>query len=153
MNHYNASQRKVDGRYDYTIRNDGLVSPIGYCAGKPSLTKEDYIRSFGEAGGRMFDSLMMEYENHKTQYHSDGHSTDIEACNCYRRYELDHVKYRIDLSEWHGCDYPGCSSSTKLAVSMGPGHMVMYTLCEAHHKRECLEELYLPGSLKVSFSS
>lgn len=86
MNHYRAAQRELDGRFDYVCGNQRTGTyPIGYCAG----WKE--VKDFGSVG-ILTAGLSSEIEGlrpHQEKYHRDGHATEAEACECYRRYLLD----------------------------------------------------------------
>lgn len=134
MNYYKARQRQTDGRWDYTVGNDGHVRPVGYC-GKfsdkyPFHVSEEYLNEIRATA-------------HK--HHTDGHATAEEACECYRQYLLDHhLRLKGDWKDTqHQCE--ACGAWTSLYAEID---MRYYNLCEQHNNLEEVEKRFeAPGEI------
>lgn len=137
MNHKCARQRQADGRWDYTYNG----APWGYCREYQPL-KDD---------GSILPAEMARRENEKMQplvgnFHTDGHATKQEACDCYKRYQLD-TSLRLQPSEpenatqQHKCQV--CQKWTACHASVGAYQL--FVLCPEHQTRECVESLYRVG--------
>lgn len=159
MNYYQPRQRESDKRFDYTNMRDQRVWPIGYCHAweefKPGL-------AFNQA---MCDDHNARYGQFKEKYHTDGHATYEEACECYRRYLLDNelrlqpilieeaTEKRLQLSY---CEFKteGMEESCGVFtanVAMIAGTMREWSLCTAHLNRESVETLFSVGQSVSSY--
>lgn len=136
MNYLCARQRQSDGRWDYSQRNDGRIWPIGYCAGWRDFSPEEHQRFF------MTDFWYADYLSRKDQYHEDGHATSEEACECYKKYELDSsLRFSEMSNQKRPCEV--CQEWTqKIAMVGGYSHFV---LCETHANRAEVERLFSVG--------
>lgn len=180
MNYYGARKRESDGRYDYTCMNDRQIWPIGYCHAIRPFDREFVAQLWGgySAGGspeeiRKYADYLEERiaeskKNHDDDvakfgkhYHIDGHATEEEACDCYRRYVLDHnVKMwmkpldddRRDLHRKCGHGVQGetsltCGKWTMNLCEVGQWWNVF--LCDEHMNQETIEKIYP----KISWST
>ena len=134
MNYY-AARQKEGGRWDYTCMNDGRIWPIGYCM----PYKEWWIDLKEKIGYETRPEDIAKYQSHQSQYHADGHATAEEACECYRRYVLDH-KVRLNRS-WDGGQFrcQVCGEWTQLYADID--HRAI-NLCEKHNTQEQVELLF-----------
>jgi hypothetical protein len=134
MNHYAARQRESDKRWDYTCRNNSRFWAVGYCAGwrepQPDVLPKDQIRQWID-----------EMTPHRGKFHTDGHETPEEACDCYRRYMLD-FSMRLD-GEWSDAQhkFKVCGAWTNGYAQVASS---TWTLCDEHRTREQVETLYGP---------
>jgi hypothetical protein len=144
MNYYQARQRKVDNRWDYSCRNDDRIWPVGYCA---------KYRDPEEMASDLVPILMWRKDEieriraTKDKYHTDGHATAEEACECYRQYLLDH-KLRLDgesKDTWHKCLV--CETLTNHFAEI---EMQVYVLCDKYRTREEVEKLFGPVGESIS---
>lgn len=136
MNHKCALQRKSDARWDYTINGH----PTGYCCAYEPLKECTY-----------FSKEVVEAENAKMEpfignFHTDGHSTKEEACECYKRYMLDTqlrlpAKEPEKASQAQKCQV--CQTWTACIAMVGS--YSMFFLCPEHCTRENVEKLYRVG--------
>jgi hypothetical protein len=131
MNHLAARQRESNKRWDYTCKRDGMVWPIGYCAGwrepQPGLLTPE------QASQWLAQSLP-----HKDKFHTDGHDTEAEACECYKRYLLD-FDLRLcgeAINMQRKCAV--CSTWTSKYAQLG---YQTWFLCEEHRTRDQVEKL------------
>ena len=136
MNH-NCARQRQDGRWDYT-RNG---RPFGYC--------REYL-PIPEDCGHLPVSQVKEYNAKmdllKEKFHTTGHATEEEACECFKRYMLDtHLKLQTEEPENANqllrCKV--CNTFTACYASIGP--YVLFVLCPAHQTREAVESLYKVG--------
>ena len=137
MNHLCALQRKADGRWDYTY--NGV--PWGYCCEYKPL-KED---------GTILPAEMARQENEKMEalrgkFHSDGHATEEEACECFKQYLLDtHLRLRTEepdnASQQGKCEV--CRKWTACHAQVGAYRM--FQLCPEHQTREAVASLFKVG--------
>ena len=147
MNHYKARQRETDGRWDYTSGNprEG-VHPVGYCrAWKP----QDPNASWMLPGEAEQENAEMAPFVHK--FHTDGHATSEEACDCYREYLLDH-RLRLhdpplDPSTLNKCVV--CGAYTAGLAELNFEH---WWLCDEHRNRTEVEKL-VPKGEREAWSS
>ena len=73
-----------------------------------------------------------------------GHDTKEGAYEHYRQYELDTSRYDGTYSgTQRKCEI--CGEWTQRFASVGPDHMEMHTLCDAHRNRETLDTLVEAG--------
>lgn len=120
MNYYKPRQRE-SLKWDYTCMNDGRVWAVGYCAGNYDHTPDE------------------------APYHDDGHDTVEEACECYKRYQLDN---HLDLDgqmqgQKRKCAVEGCEEWTQGIVTIEGWQR--FVLCDEHRTRETVEKLYSVG--------
>lgn len=136
MNHSCAMQRK-DGRWVYT-RNG---RPWGYCqeyAQIPADAKYLPAKMIAEHNAKM--------EPLKAKFHTDGHATEEEACECYKRFLLD-TQLRLAKSEPENASQQNrcrvCGKFTACYATVGPYRM--FILCPEHQTRECVASLLKVG--------
>ena len=150
MNYYEALQRATDKRWDYTRRNDGRTSPIGYCRGWDESTEERLVARLGDFGKMTF----VEQEGrraHQGRYHEDGHETSDEACECYKRYLLDNdvnLEFGTTEDTQHRCEYEGCEAWTQTVAMVNSR---TYNLCDDHRNLKSLEDVVVVGSSISSY--
>ncbi len=148
MNYYEARQRKSDGRWDFTVMNNGNVRSTGYCT--PWERIEAARRRAAEMGinpNAHRDHLI---DQHKHHFHGDGHATPEEAAECYKRYVLDlRTSYHCggNATTMHVCQHEGCDEITSLGALVDQR---LFWLCDAHRNREGLELLFNPPFKIVS---
>lgn len=137
MNHLTARQRPSDSRWDYTWNG----RPTGYCHEYVPL-KED---------GQILPAEIAKRENAKMEalkdkFHSTGHATEQEACDCYKQHLLD-TNLRLtpeepaNASQQNRCQV--CQKFTACHASVGPYQL--FVLCPEHQTRECIESLLKIG--------
>jgi hypothetical protein len=135
MRYLGARQRKSDNKWDYTTMYDKQVYPIGYC------------HEWTPYGYPLFQSGRAEMLNRQEapfieNYHTDGHGSKEEACECYKKYLLDH-SFRIstDSSTKQKCQVCNEWTQTRLEI----GSYRQWVLCEKHANREEVEKLFSVG--------
>ncbi len=133
MRHYSAKQRQSDGRWDYTCDN----RPEGYCGAFERFWPEDAspeIPGYAEARA---DALA-----HRDKYHTDGHATAQEACECYKRYLLDNrTRFHVMSDQMRKC--AACGAWTDRYAQVG-GYQI-FALCESHCQAATLASLLTVG--------
>lgn len=137
MNHLCARQRQSDNRWDYTY--NGVA--WGYCREYEPLAED----------GRVISAEMAEQHNAQMEplignFHADGHATEKEACDCYKRYMLDtalrlQTEEPANASQQNKCRI--CQKWTACHAGVGPYFLV--TLCPEHQTRESVESVYEVG--------
>ena len=135
MRHYCARQR-TDGRWDYCCG-----SAVGYCRAWEPIPED----------GRIIPAESARQHNEQMQpfigkFHSDGHATEEEACECYKNYLLDTRLHLVkeepaNASSQHRCQI--CNAFTACHASVGPYRM--FTLCPEHQTREIVAGLLEVG--------
>lgn len=141
MNHWKARQRESDGRWDYTSHNDRSgTHAVGYChAYRPYDETDTYLPQ------AMRDALNEKEQEFIHKYHTDGHATAEEACQCRKQYDLDHHLHLCpevdDPDTLHRCLVCREFCSGHAIV----GHHDVYQLCPAHCTRAEVEKLYRVG--------
>jgi hypothetical protein len=111
MNHYCARQRESDKRWEYTCKNDYRVRPVGYCNGH-----------FGQG----------------PKFHTDGHSSPEEACDCYREYLLDmELRLNLECDGLNKCVVCGTPTIKRARVEFSS-----WPLCDGHRTREQVEKMF-----------
>jgi len=136
VNYLKARQRQSTKRWDYTQMNDGRVWPIGYCGGFREYTPEQRQTYC------MNDTWYAKYEANKDKYHEDGHPSSVEACACYKRYELDEsLRFDVDSQSKQKCEV--CGEWTEHRAMIG-GYQY-FVVCEKHANREEVEKLFTVG--------
>lgn len=137
MRHSLALQRKSDGRWDYTTNG----CPTGYCLEYVPLNESDGV----------FSPEMAIAHNKKMlpligNYHTDGHATEQEACDCFKKYMLD-TQLRLNPAEPPNAEQQNrcgvCRKFTACYAYVGP--YAAFVLCPEHQTRECVESLYNVG--------
>lgn len=142
MNYRQALKRQADGRWDYTSTNNGRSHAIGYCAGPPNMA------SFERLGIHVPESDRQKWEEHAAKFHTDGHATEEEACECYRQYILDQrCRETHHPDEQRKCEI--CATWTDGGFIVGGYHI--HELCQEHRNRESLDKVF-PG-VGYSFES
>lgn len=150
--YHQALKRARDGRFDFTSSTGSSAPhPIGYCAGwKEPATGEEAERLTKQFGPDFVEHLNADIEakrEHQAKYHTDGHATEDEAHNCYRRYLLDQELELRDPPEspgsLHKCQAPGCGAYTAGEARLGHGYPRRFYLCDAHRSRETVEALVI----------
>jgi hypothetical protein len=106
--YFAASQRKSDGRWDYTSRSGSThAHPIGYCAGWKEHTDEEWAQMETQYGPFLVKQLREDLERRrplKERYHSEGHATAEEAQHCHDTYLLDTaLEFQRSETEQHRC--------------------------------------------------
>ena len=127
MNYYETKQR-TDGKWDYTCNN----RPTGYCC---------EFKPFDEGFVKNYHVSEAEVEKHNRfahKYHSHGHDTEQEACECYKEYQLDH-KLRFSKSE---SEQRKCKVCGEWTQNFAEVDCRLITLCDKHNNREEVSKLY-----------
>lgn len=138
MRYYSARQRRDDSRWDYTVLIDGLVFPVGYCAGLPDMDSPTIMAEFGGERSALYLEYKMQIEKNREHYHATGHGSRAEARQCYKRYLLD-TDMKLDLSihnAQHRCMVCGTWTQGMAVVA----HK-FFILCDEHRKRVEIENL------------
>lgn len=175
MNYAQARQRQTDGRWDWSVRNDDLTWPAGYCAGWKDWTPEgahvigvrvEQLRADQESKSGLF----------RAKYHTDGHTTKEEAERCWWEYEIDQElremerassgsheeRWRcqarwVDREEWQQervvavleryVPYGDRSCDQWTTKALGVGYFGETYLCDAHRHRDVYAALhpFAPG--------
>lgn len=133
MNYFAARQRECDKRWDYTCKRDGVIYPVGYCAGwrepQPGILTPGQIKEW-----------LNEAIPHQDKFHNDGHATAEEARECYKQYLLDFsLHLNCDASVALKCEM--CDSLTTKRAKVDSS---TWALCDVHRTRENVEALYGP---------
>lgn len=125
--------------WDYTCElSVGAIVRVGYCAGWVEWDEPKMIHDYGLA---FIDRANTEYQKNllfKAKYHVDGHSSMVDAENCFREFLFDqHLMLKNEpVDPVHRlCAVPGCGRMTQLWATMSPAAHLFY-LCEIHHSKE-----------------
>lgn len=130
MNYYKSRQRDSDGKWDFTKMNDGVTYGVGYCCEFQEFTPDMHV---SEAEQEKHQSM-----SHK--YHTDGHETEEEACECYRQYVLDH---RLSLGRTMSSQKQKCRICGEWTQHFAEVYLAdIFVLCSEHNNRESVEGLY-----------
>ena len=133
MQHLKARQRQHDKRWDYTSEWQNIIHPIGYC----HAWKDPDAWNLP-----MSEDQKQEYRQFSDKYHTDGHETAVEACECYKQYLLDHtVRHSDDMDTLLKCKI--CHDWTHHRVHVD--RFMSFILCKKHANRETLEKLVKVG--------
>ncbi len=136
MRHYYSRQR-ADGKWDYTCGD----RPIGYCQGYHPYD-EKMVNMLGQDEVDRLNAIM---EQRKDLYHTCGHNTEQEACECYKQYMLDHHLHlnpkQKDPQQLVKCKVCGEFCSGHAMV----GSYTIFRLCEKHCNLEEVSKLYSVG--------
>lgn len=134
MRHEKARPRQSDGRFDYTSERQGEIHAIGYCSAAPAL------ESFERLGIHASEEYKRQLAENAEKFHTDGHETAEEACECYWQYLLDfRLQFHEQIEELHRCKV--CSEWTGKSVSVDSRH---WDLCDKHCNRDEVEKLMSP---------
>lgn len=144
MNYFRPLKRAGDERWDFTVTNDGITHPVGYCAGwqEPAKTEQN---------AHIYPYLVdhaKKMQEHKHKFHTDGHETFEEAVECYRQYQLD-TTLRLDGEDPESqqkCEECGTWTQGRAIVA----HQSM-VLCDEHRTREVVERKFV-GSSEIASS-
>lgn len=142
MNYDQARQRDKDKLWDYTSMNDGVIRPLGYCAGWRPLDPTDWLYVLHKP---YWDRL----EQFKDKFHDDGHATDVEACDCYRGYLLDHRLDFISMKPHEKCQVCGVYTGGWAQID----GWSKFCLCAEHQTRAVVESLWPAGQSTSSVHS
>lgn len=128
MRHYCAQQQTQTGKWDYCCGDQ----PVGYCAGFPSA-------ECTVLPPEVWQSYLAECEPFRDKYHTAGHDTEEEACDCYLEYLLDR-----ECREWESSSEQRkcreCGTWTTHMVQVG--QCWMENLCSEHATRELIKKHY-----------
>jgi hypothetical protein len=130
MNYFGPRKRQSDDRWDYTNRNANWIYPIGYCSNYTPLDSGLI---------KVSEQQAKDHTRFKDKYHTTGHATADEACECYKEYLLDrrfHVKEYSDTK--HKCQV--CGEWTQGYVQVGSYQT--FDLCDKHANREEVSKLF-----------
>lgn len=146
MNYYSALQRKADARYDYTLQNNGVAFPVGYCAGWREW--DDQTISLAFSSREHYETWRREHERLIPKYHTDGHATYEGACACYRQYLLDtSIRFGTDTNTQRKC--VECQTWSTGFATIGS---LIFPLCEVHQTRDDVEKHMSPvGTITSSY--
>lgn len=132
MNYYGPLQRKDTKRWDYTRTNDGDACPVGYCAGWKD--KETLIEQLGEEAG---NQLHAEREPYQNNFHTNGHVSAEDACECYKQFLLDFC-LRLDKSFTDA--QKKCEACGAWTQKFAEVKMRLFVLCDEHRNRQEIEK-------------
>jgi hypothetical protein len=143
MNYDQARQREGTKKWDYTRRNDDHIYPLGYCGRYSWAEPYDPTKHYWIDKDH-YERLKAEGDLFKDKYHTTGHDTPEEACECYKEYLLDSS---LDLNRetadtQHKCEKCG-AWTTKMAMV---DRWSLYHLCDEHRNRETVAELFSVGT-------
>lgn len=150
MNHYAPRRREDTGKWDYTVRNDDFIWPVGYCAGYREWKPEDFpwFRHSPEAQIREAAESNRRESPFKDKYHTHGHDTPEEARACYKEYQLDlRLRFFDDVSNapaLHLCQKKGCDRYTSGLAEIGSYQH--FRLCATHRTRADVAEILTVGT-------
>lgn len=136
MNYYEPKQRN-DGKWEYT-RNNG---PTGYCQKFKPFDKE-FVERF-----HITETEVEKHNRFADKYHSHGHESFEEACDCYKQYQLDHQLQlnHEDVNQQRKCAVCG-EWTTKFAML----DCKLWHLCDEHRNREEIEKLHTAPVFSMS---
>lgn len=128
MRHYQARQRNTDGRWDYTCG----YTPVGYCHEFKDPVDDNPLNLHWPQD--QIDAV----RNNKHKYHTDGHATEEEACNCYKQYLLDQ-RFRVNKlrDQMNRCEV--CKEFSQYYAEVG--NYRLHFVCEKHANREDVGKL------------
>ena len=143
MNYYQARQRQIDQRWDFTSMNDEVVHPVGYCHAYRKFVPERCLW--------IPEDFRVEYAEHenakqapfRNKYHDVGHTTKEEAERCWYEYGLDQLRSSTSLDAQHLCAI--CGAWTQRALSSRHGDAI--NLCAEHANRDGFAQVrpFVPG--------
>lgn len=134
---YSCARLRLDGRWDYT--RNGL--PYGYCCEYKPIPEDAKWISAEQAKRHNEEMAKLAHK-----FHTDGHTTKEEACECYKQYLLD-TKLRLMPTEPENAHQQfkckACGKWTACHASVGPYRQ--FDLCPEHQTREEVEKLLTVG--------
>lgn len=133
MQYKAAQQRKADGRWDYTSGG----APTGYCHAPNDPAEYERL------GIHVSEHELQLWEQFKDKYHTDGHATADEACECYKQFLLDNRLHLDNKQENQQSRCQVCKEFTQGLATVGPYRM--FILCDEHRTRETVTELLKVG--------
>lgn len=149
MNYEQARQR-IDGRWEWTCKNDGQIWPTGYCQ-EFTLYKEICRRQL--VWPKYYEIWELErvglsanpnetelHDKFKDKYHSDGHATKEEAERCHYEYILDNEIREFTSTNERHCRYPDCEEWTEKGFQISSFNMIR--LCDQHRNRTGIKTVY-----------
>lgn len=121
---YDSARQRTDGRWDYTTNSH----PIGYCSGWTWNETYDPKKEWAYGSEDHWQKSKIKAEASKDKYHTGGHATAEEACECYKNYQLDnHLQLdRKSTNTMHKCKV--CGTYTESMASVG--FWQLYHLCD-----------------------
>ena len=137
MNYYEPKQRKSDGKWDYT--RNGLAA--GYCQNFKPIEKES-VEQF-----RISDELVEKHNGCADKYHTNGHDSADEACECYKQYQLD---YQLQLDHEDKNQQRKCEVCGEWTTKFAMLDCSLFHLCDKHRTRDEVEKLYSASTFSMS---
>lgn len=144
-----ALQRESDKRWDFTSSTGSTKPrPIGYCAGwkEPPGPEEaaELDKRLGEGFAERLTAEIEEKRPHQAKYHTTGHDSELEACSCYKQYELDNeLVFKgppEDSRTLHRCEAAlGCGEYTAGIAFLGQYRH--FYLCDVHRNRDEVQKI------------
>lgn len=137
MNCYQAKQRQLDFRWDYTRNNRAT----GYCqefkAFEQKFIEEHHVPA----------EAIEKHNKFSDKYHTDGHFNEDEACDCYKEYQLDHdLKLDCKMSN----QQLKCKVCNEWTQKYAEIDCALYVLCDKHNNREEVKKIYKPPVYTIS---
>lgn len=141
MNYYGPRQRKVDDRWEYTVENDGLIRPVGYCEG--------WVEHISEEFGYFVHNTAVQIVLHEQElrrayvekYHVDGHINAVEACLCYKTFLLDN-ELRLNVAMYETVKpCLVCKELSNMCAEVDTHNY--FVLCATHRTKDEVGKLYL----------
>ena len=137
MNHLGPLKRVSDGRWDYT-RNGRAT---GYCREYEPLKEDGSLLSPETA--RNHNERMLPLVGN---FHADGHATEQEACDCYKKYMLDTSLRLTPVEPVNASQQNRCKICDKFtACHAYVGAYQLFVLCPEHQTREHVEAILTVG--------
>jgi hypothetical protein len=136
---YSPKQKIDTKRWDFTCSNSAGTFPMGYCAGWKDWTQEDADRI--NMPLERLKKLEEESLPFKHKYHSDGHATSAEACNCWRDYQFDQER-RTYASEETQRKCAECGEWTNGVVVIGRELPYTFFLCPKHQDEATTKKVW-----------
>lgn len=146
MNYYQPLKRESDGRWDFTVTNDGKTRAVGYChAWKDWHDLDVFSPEQNAYHKKAFDEQCGPFRD---KYHNDGHVSAEEASACYRAYLLDQrLQLRI-VEEGVQRECLKCGTWTTLRAQVEC--LSMLVLCEEHQNKDTAGEFVAGVSVAAS---
>lgn len=88
----------------------------------------------GENGGWHYVSLNRRSGGYPLGYCADHepHASELEARECYARYQRDNIRLDGKMADWSGCQIPGCDTPTKNLATIRFDGFHSAVLCDEH---------------------
>lgn len=138
--YYGPKQRITDKQWDYCASNSHACYPIGYCHNYPYDESNESLKEL--FGGLVhWEHAKAKAEPFKDKYHTNGHATEEEACQCYTDYLLDNeLSFGEDTHSQKKCKV--CDEWTTGRAYVNHHS---FDLCPKHQTREEVAKLYTAG--------